>query len=323
MKRSFAEVSKKGKVVRLPAVEVDHRTVVVSGGWLKTAELFDEHWLPYEVTNPASFVAELKAQRSGADIFTFGQKLPHTKPSFDYRVEWDNVAVIPLSTYTDWWENRLPQETRKHVRKAQKLGVQLREVTMDDSVAAGLKAIYDESPVRQGRKFWHYGKPVEQVKQENSSYLDRSILVAAFVDTELIGLLKLVLVGTVAEVMQIIAKGSHIEKKPTNALIAKGVELCIARGATHFVYGKYVYGTNTTGQLTEFKRRNGFERVDLPRYYVPLTATGRLAIASGLHLGLRHLLPASVDKRLRDMRTKLLHSRVAGAGETQTAKGAK
>jgi len=43
--------------------------------------------------------------------------------------------------------------------------------------------------------------------------------------------------------------------------------------------------------VTEFKRRNGFERLDYPRYYVPLTLWGRLALRSGFHRELLQILP--------------------------------
>jgi hypothetical protein len=44
--------------------------------------------------------------------------------------------------------------------------------------------------------------------------------------------------------------------------------------------------------MTEFKRRNGFVQMDYPRYFVPLTLRGKVAVALKLHRGLLGLLPA-------------------------------
>jgi hypothetical protein len=57
------------------------------------------------------------------------------------------------------------------------------------------------------------------------------------------------------------------------------------------------------GSLSEFKRRNGFERISLPRYYVPMTAKGRLALRLGLHKGIANAVPESMLNRLKRFRT--------------------
>ena len=98
-------------------------------------------------------------------------------------------------------------------------------------------------------------------------------------------------VGDIASIMQILTHQRHFDKKPANALIAKAVQVCEEKRMSHFVYCQYVYGNNTDSPLTEFKRRNGFEQVLLPRYYIPLTVRGKLAIRCGLHLGLEGFFP--------------------------------
>jgi hypothetical protein len=47
---------------------------------------------------------------------------------------------------------------------------------------------------------------------------------------------------------------------------------------------------------------NGFQRVDLPRYYVPITNLGRLALQFGLHHRLVDRIPESVATKLRELR---------------------
>ena len=82
----------------------------------------------------------------------------------------------------------------------------------------------------------------------------------------------------------------HYDKRPANALIAKAVEICAQKGISHLVYYSYIYN-DPKSSLTEFKRRNGFEKVLLPRYYIPLTAKGKIALNLGLHRGLVKTIP--------------------------------
>jgi len=72
---------------------------------------------------------------------------------------------------------------------------------------------------------------------------------------------------------------------------------------SHLTYGKYRYGNKgANNPLTEFKARNGFEEVRVPRYYMPLTATGRMCIALKLHRGLLEILPERVISPLLALR---------------------
>jgi hypothetical protein len=43
--------------------------------------------------------------------------------------------------------------------------------------------------------------------------------------------------------------------------------------------------------LTDFKRRSGFEKVLLPRYYIPLTPKGKIALSLGLYRELARQVP--------------------------------
>jgi hypothetical protein len=177
---------------------------------------------------------------------------------------------------------------------------------LDDKIVAGLKTIYDESPVRQGRKFWHYGKDLETIRRENATYSEASEFLGAFFQDDLIGLLKMVYVGTAASIMQIICKAEHADKRPANALLSRAIEICAEKRIAYLVYGSYVYGNDRDATLTLFKHRNGFEEMLLPRYFVPLTFKGKLAIGLGLHLGLRRFLPGGVQSALRQMRAAAL-----------------
>ena len=306
MRTSCDKISVGGKTLKVPSACIDGRTVIVTGKCIKTAMVKDEDLCDGEaVADPELFVKELKLQDLKADIFTFTQRLAETaRKQLQYVMEWDNAAVIPLTGYANWWEKRLPQETRRNVRKAAKMGVIVKRVEFDDELVRGIVSIYNETPIRQGRPFWHYGKDFATVKKENGTYLDRSDFIGAYYNDELIGFIKMVYAEHIASIMQILSKNEHYDKRPANALIAKAVEICDSKGMSSLVYCKYVYGNNDKSALTEFKRRNGFSQVLYPRYFVPLTTKGRIVMKLGLHHGLKELLPERLLTFLLGLRTQ-------------------
>lgn len=295
------EISVRGRNVAVDGLRVGERLIVVSPGWLKTAEVKDGAWLGGDaVANPDACVAELRRAKLKADLFTFAQKLPEVTPKYPYFMEWDNVAAVPTSDFTAWWEHRIPQETRKNVRRASKRGVVVRAVELDDELLRGIVEINNETPVRQGRRFWHYGKSLAEVQKDYTTLIDQSAYLGAYHGTELIGFVKMVYMGEIAAILQLLCKPSHYDKRPANALLARAVEICHAKGLAYLAYGQYTYGNKTQSPLMEFKRRNGFEPQRCPRYYIPLTLKGRMALALGMHHGWRRLIPrAAMDQALR------------------------
>ena len=232
------EVSIKGKQVARPALHVDGTTVVVAGRWLRVATIHDEEWTEHGRAEIDACLRTLAARRPAADLFAFTQQLPDVTPRFPYPFEWVHVAAIPITTYDEWWR-RLSHETRNVIRRAARRGVVVRVVDFDDALVAGIKAIYDETPVRQGKEFWHYRKTFDTVKRENATYLERSTFLGAYHDGELIGFMKLVSMGAVAAPMQILSMMKHHDKKPSNALIASAVEHCARGGRSFLTYGEY------------------------------------------------------------------------------------
>jgi hypothetical protein len=121
----------------------------------------------------------------------------------------------------------------------------------------------------------------------------------------------------VAILIQILAKNEHHDKRPMNALLAYTVELCCKKGLSNLVYGQYTYGTKQNSSLTEFKRRNGFDEIRFPRYYIPITLKGKLAVGFGLHLGVRNVIPAPIKDfllRVRDRCYNAICGPVKSAG---------
>jgi hypothetical protein len=213
------------------------------------------------------------------------------------------VAAIPTDNYKEWWEKQLPQVTRKSIRRAAKRGATARVVEYTDDLVRGIMGIHDDTMTRQGAPFAHYGKAFDVVKREYGTYPEKSEFIGAYLGEELIGIIKLVYVENTAGIMQIITKTKHYDKRPTNILIAKCVEVCEQKKISHLIYGKYVYGKKTDSSLTEFKRRNGFLQINFPRYYIPLTMKGKFIIKTKLHRGLLGILPSRVISVLRAIRS--------------------
>jgi hypothetical protein len=313
MSREDVDIRIKGKTIRVPSVCINGRTVIATGKWLKTAAVLDEELVEGEtVPDPELFLARLKDAELKSDIFTFAQKLPDISARHEYHLEWDNAAVIPITSFSDWWEKRAEYDVRKAVKRAKKLGVVVELSEFNDAFVDGICRIYNESPVRQGTAFWHYQKHFDVVKRENSTYLDRSAFIGAYYNDELIGFIKMVYVGTIATTLQVISQRKHFDKKPTNALIAKAVEICEARRVSHLVYGSYVY-KDPRSSLTEFKRRSGFEQVLLPRYYIPLTPMGRMALRLNCHLGVSDRIPKPLLAQLRKFRSVWYNRKLRGS----------
>jgi len=284
------EIKVNGKATQVPSVALGGRTVIVMGTWVKIAKIWDEDFVEDEpVHDPAWFVSELEKTALNADILTFAQHLPDAAPRHSYYHEWDNFAVIPITTFQEWWTG-VGHDIQKALRKANKSGIVVREVEFNDALVRGIQGIYNESSIRQGRRFWHYQKDFDSVKAENSTYADRNLFLGAYFEDELIGFVRLTFVGRIAQFLQILSQKKHQGKNPTNALIAKAIQVCEERGKTHLVYGNYIY-QDSNSSLTEFKRRNGFQQILVPRYYIPLTRKGKLALALKLHHGIKEVLP--------------------------------
>lgn len=301
------EVKFRGKSVSVPTANIAGRIVIVSGRWIRTANLKDEEWQQGQlVADPDAFAWDVRASGLRADLLTFPGVLNPAAAFQHLSSETDNVAVIGTHDYKTWWEG-LPQEARKNTRRAAKKGIVIRSATLDDDFARGIKSIYDETPVRQGRPFWHYGKDIETIKLENGSYADRCEFIGAYFGDELVGFMKWVYVDDVARIMQILCLNAHQDKRPIIALIARAAEICYEKGMRYLIYGKFTYGKKTDSSITEFKRRLGFVQLDFPRYYVPLTWRGRLALRFGFHAGLLRCLPHWIIALLLELRSRWLN----------------
>ena len=288
------EIRIAGKTLYVPSTDICGRTVVVTGKWISTAQIKDEDVVEgVTVEAPDSFIIKLKESNLKADVFTFAQRPTDVTPKFDYYSEWDNWAAMPTTCFKDWWEN-LPQESRKNVRRATKRGVVVKVTPFDDDLVKGVHRIYNGIRVRDGRPFWHFGQDIQSVRRGLATYLDRSEFIGAYWGEELIGFVKMVYVDDLAMLFHLISMDEHCDKRPANALIAKAAEVCEQKGISRLIYTKFIYGNKRRSSLVEFKRRNGFEQVNFPRYYIPLTLRGELFIRLRLYRGFGGLVPEPI-----------------------------
>lgn len=269
--------------------------------------------------DPESFLAGLRDARARVDIFTFLQELTDTSSRYDYVTEMDNLAVLPVSTFENWWNHQIRSYPRNRARQAAKRGVVMRELPYGEELVRGICGIYNETPIRQGKRFPHYGMSLERACAYAGTFLDRSIFVGAFIGDTMIGFIKLSIdeSRTQACLVHILSMVQHKDKAPTNALIAEAVRVCAERGIPHLVYENFSYGKKAADTLAHFKEVNGFQRIEIPRYYVPLTAVGRAALRMGFHHRLSDRIPESFAEKFRELRRNWYSFRFPASTESQ------
>jgi hypothetical protein len=278
----------------------DGREVVRAGRFPRVVRLRSEYF--EHAGDPQTLVDACSQARVKADVLSFVDGLsPERRREYPFTI--DSKAVLRINTYEDWWKRTINDKTRNMVRKAGKKGVEIRFTTFDEKLVSGIHEIYNESPIRQGRIFPHYGMSREQVREANRKFADQCDFIGAYIADELIGFSKIVHTGPYSALMQIISMVKHRDKAPTNALLAKAVEICAERKIPLLMYGMWSRRT-----LGDFKLHHGFERMDVPRYFVPLTSRGRLALKLRLHepMGekLVDSLPEPWIRSLADLRMK-------------------
>jgi hypothetical protein len=283
-------------------IKVGQREIRVQGRLIRIARIKGEKYMFLD--DPEPVIEGLRNCGSRIDLFTFIQRLPETLPKHAYPMEMDNFAALRVTTFDHWWMKQINCKTRNMARQVEKKGVVVREVPFDETLVKGIQEVYSESRVRQGQPNSHYGKDFETVYREEATFLDSSIFIGAYLGDQLIGFIKLVHdeTRTQAGLMNVVSMVRHRDKSPTNALIAQAVRSCAERGISYLVYSNFAYGKKQRSSLSDFKEHNGFQRIDVPRYYVPLTRAGRIAFGLGVHRGLADHLPEPMVAKLRELR---------------------
>ena len=290
-------ILRKGVPIRFDAFRAEDKPFIVSGRFVRTAALKNE-WQE-DIEAPQDVIKELRCSPAKIDLLRFWQRIPDTEPKYGYYHEWRDVAAIPVSDYKHWLEKQISPKARNKVRKSAKFGIVIEQTELSDQLVRGIMAIFNQSPVRRGKRFWHYGKDFETVKKEMSLDLSESIFVTAYHGEELIGFIKLLLADRYALVTLILDKLNHRDKAPMNGMMAKAVEICAIRNNPYLVY--YMW---RSGGHAEFQESTGFKRIPVPEYFVPLTFKGAVALRIGLHKGAKGLIPPKVMPWLLALRAK-------------------
>ena len=278
-------------------MEINHKRIAIEGEILRIASL-EQEWYE-DVEDPQRLIDEARKIEPRPDILTFWQRLPDTEPKYSYSMETEAIAALPIKSYSSWWDTQIDCKTRNMVRKSQKKGVTVRMVDFDDELVRGITSIFNETPIRQGRRFLHYGKDFHTVKREFSRFLFREEIFGAYLGEELLGFIMLADAGRYAYLGQIISKIARRDLAPNNALLAKAVERCAEKGIPYLAYALWL-----EDGLGDFKRSNGFQRFDLPRYFVPLARKGKLALRLGFHRGWKGAVPSHLRKPLKNLRKR-------------------
>jgi len=278
-------------------MEVDGKRILIEGEIPRIARL-EQEWYE-DVEDPRTLINQLCKSEPRPDILTFWQRLPDTEPKYSYPMELDSIAALPIESYSLWWEKQIDRKARNKIRKAQKNGLIVKPATFDDRFVRGITSIFNETPIRQGRHYLHYGKDFETIKRQFSRFLFREEIFGAYLGEELVGFIMLAYAENYAYLGQIISKIAHRDLAPNNLLLAKAVERCAEKGVPYLVYALWLEDS-----LGDFKRSNGFQKFDLPRYYVPLTGKGKLALKLGLHRGWKEAVPKPLRKPLKKLRRR-------------------
>jgi hypothetical protein len=301
----------RGRPVRVPAIHIDDKRLIVQGRVLTIARLKDE-WYE-DIGDPERIVQALKGRARIPDIFTFWQRLPDTEPVHPYYHEAESLSAIPLKDFQHWWEKQIKTDTRKKAKRPEKRGIEIRVVPLDDEFVRGVMEIFNETPVRRGKPFWHYGKDFETLKGELSRDLEKSKFVGAYYERTLVGFVKLVYAeGRFANPGLIVSKLEFRNKYVNNALLAKAVEVCTQDRIPYLTYTNW-----RRGSQAEFLMRHGFERTMVPRYWIPLTKKGTIALRLGLHRNIRAYIPDALLGSLLDLRRTFYNKWYALGGQTE------
>jgi hypothetical protein len=281
-------------------LEVDYELdefIVRKKGFVKIGRYLEHFEYIKDVDLSERFFDKLKDR--DVDIFTFVERGWCSPLTFVPSDRWlkteDNIALLQIDSFYEWWE-KVGKKTRNMVRKAEKEGVKVEVVEPSDKLVEGIWRIYNETPIRQGRSFSHYGQSLESVRDMVFN-TKKGIFIEARVGDELVGFIQLVYGDNLVVTTQILSLQKHWDKAVNNVMLAKAVEVCAKNSHRWLMYGRMGKGSSHPS-LDKFKENNGFVRYPLNRYYVMLSKKGKVAVNLGLHKQIKDRLPESVKPQI-------------------------
>src|SRR5206468_12911199 len=111
-----------GRALSIRCIEINGQIYYSLPRQLVSIARLEEEWFE-DVADPGFIISALANSQGKPDIFTFWQRPPDTEPKYHYYIEWESLAVLPVSTYDHWWNKQVKGTTRNMVRKAEKAGL--------------------------------------------------------------------------------------------------------------------------------------------------------------------------------------------------------
>ncbi len=94
------------------------KEIRVEGRLLRVARLDADKY--YFLDDPETVIEGVRNSGVRVDLFTFVQKLPETTPRYQYPMEWDNFAALPIHTFEEWWTKQLGFKARNKAKQAER-----------------------------------------------------------------------------------------------------------------------------------------------------------------------------------------------------------
>lgn len=241
----------------------------------------------YDVGLDKGLLIQLRDQ--DVDLFTFiersfldNNKLKRQKQLFS---DPEPIGLLKISSYDEWFRS-ITHNARWQTKKGIRVGLKTKVVDIDDTFTKSAFKIYNETPIRQGRKYSGYGLSLMDVKLKFSN-MKGSEVIGAYFEDEQVGLIWISYGDRVAAVNSFLSLLSHREKYPNDVLLAATVRRCVEKGYHYLAYWNMGFNPG----LDFFKKSHGFKVFNVPRFYIPLSYRGELAIKLKLHRPFEHSMP--------------------------------
>src|SRR5947209_4444097 len=108
------EALHEGKPVAVRCLAVDGKTYAIRSGPVTVLAL-EYEWYD-DVADPRPVIRLGERGAPPADLFTFSQRVPDVEPRFPFHLEWEDLGVLPITSYDDWWKCKIKSRTRNHIR---------------------------------------------------------------------------------------------------------------------------------------------------------------------------------------------------------------
>ncbi len=271
----------------------------INGRILRTASLLNEY--NQDVGNPQVLIDAIRSWGRRIDLLTFIQRPEAKEPKYDTWWEPEEIAALPLTSFDEWWNCQIGKDTRRKVLRAEKAGVVVKHVPLNDYLIEGVTRIFNETRFKRGKPHRHYGKKFAQVKAILERDCERCEFIAALFEGELIGFVKLLYTDRLTRPVLNLAMFAHRDKMTNFALMAEVARSTAREGIPFVTYG--IWKSRRQG-MREFLISNGFGPLKIPRFYVPLNIIGRMALSIGIQGGLVRNIPDPLMTQLLAVRSR-------------------